>query len=144
MTAKLISEMTVPECQKLLDEHHFGRLAFIDHAEARPMIIPVNYVTHGGKVVFRTDPGGKLTAALSGAPVAFEVDGIQGQERVGWSVVVLGHVEEVTDSAEIDELRKTPLIPWAPGAKPHYVRIDSDRLSGRRISVADLPSHWWG
>jgi hypothetical protein len=76
--------------------------------------------------------------------VAFEIDGIQTQERIGWSVVVLGHLREVTDATEIDALQKTPLVPWASGAKEHYVRVDSDRLSGRRLSVADLPSNWWG
>ena len=144
MTAKVIEELAVSECQRLLDDHHFGRLAFVDLAEGIPMIIPVNYVTHGGMVVFRTDRDAKLTAALGGAPVAFEVDGVQEQERVGWSVVVLGYLQEVTDPAEVDELSKTPLIPWAPGAKQVYARVDPDRLSGRQISVADLPSSWWG
>ena len=68
MTAKMIEELAVPECQRLLDDHHFGRLAFIDLAEGVPMIIPVNYVTRGGIVVFRTDRGAKLTAAFGGAP----------------------------------------------------------------------------
>lgn len=144
MPENVISNLSTRECQQLLDEHHFGRLAFVDQAEARPMIIPVNYLTHGGKVVFQTDPGAKLTAALGRTPVAFEVDGIQERERVGWSVVVLGCLEEINDPAVIEELRQTPLMPWAPGAKQHYVRVDPDRLSGRRISLADLPSHWWG
>jgi hypothetical protein len=76
--------------------------------------------------------------------VAFEVDGVQDQEQVGWSVVVQGQVQEVTDTAEIEELRTTPLAPWAPGAKSHFVRINTDRVGGRRVSVADVPSHWWG
>ena len=144
MTTNLISELSLTECQQLLDAHHFGRLAFLDQDEGIPMIIPVNYVTHRGKIVFRTDPGAKLTAALRAAPVAFEVDGVHDQEQVGWSVVVQGQVQEVTDTAEVADLRTTPLAPWAPGAKPHYVRIDTDRVGGRRVSVADLPSHWWG
>jgi nitroimidazol reductase NimA-like FMN-containing flavoprotein (pyridoxamine 5'-phosphate oxidase superfamily) len=140
----MISELTTTECQDLLDKHHFGRLAFVDQVEQIPLITPVNYLTHEGKVVFRTDPGGKLTAALNDAPVAFEVDGIQAHERTGWSVVLLGRLEPVTDSTEIEALLKTPLVPWAPGAKQHYVRITPDRLTGRRVSVADLPSNWWG
>jgi hypothetical protein len=144
MTGNMISELTTSECQQLLDEHHFGRLAFIDDSEHIPVIIPVNYLTHDGDVVFRTDPGAKLTAALTGAAVAFEVDGIDAQQRIGWSVVALGQLREVTEPAEIDALQKTPLVPWASGAKQHYVRVESDRLSGRRVSVADLPSNWWG
>ena len=139
-----MDELTNSECGQLLDEHHFGRLAFIDPSELIPVIIPVNYLTYEGRVVFRTDPGSKLTAALSGAPVAFEVDGIHTQQRIGWSVVVLGHLREVTEISEINALQKTPLIPWASGAKQHYVRVDADRLSGRRVSLAELPSNWWG
>ena len=144
MAGNMISELTTSECQQLLDEHHFGRLAFIDESEHIPVIIPVNYLTHDGNVVFRTGPGAKLTAALNGAPVAFEVDGIDAQQRIGWSVVVLGQLREVTEPTEIDALQKTPLVPWASGAKQHYVRVDSERVSGRRVSVADLPSNWWG
>ena len=144
MTGNMISELTTSECRQLLDEHHFGRLAFIDRSEHIPVIIPVNYVTHDRDVVFRTDPGAKLTAAFHGAPVAFEVDGIDAQQRIGWSVVVLGQLREVTEPTEIDALHKTPLVPWASGAKQHYVRVDADRVSGRRVSVADLPSNWWG
>ena len=55
-----------------------------------------------------------------------------------------GHVQEVTESTELDELRKTPLVAWAFGAKEHYVRINPGRVGGRRINVADLPSNWWG
>ena len=76
--------------------------------------------------------------------MAFEVDGIDSQQRIGWSVVVLGQLREVTEPTEIDALQKTPLVPWASGDKQHYVRVDSDRLSGRRVSVAALPSNWWG
>ena len=50
-----------------------------------------------GWLFFGTDPGSKLTAALHGAPVAFEVDGTDEQQQVGWSVVVRGHIEEVTE-----------------------------------------------
>ena len=49
----------------------------------------------------------------------------------------------VFDEAFLRQLERLPLIPWAPGKKPYYVRI-SGTLSGRRIALADLPSQWWG
>ena len=88
--------------------------------------------------------GSKLTAALHEAPVAFEVDGIDERQQTGWSVVVRGHVETVTDPAECDQLRETPLVAWAPGAKPHYVRVNPRMVTGRRVSLHRLPSDWWG
>lgn len=143
MTAKRFEKLTTQECLDLLGRHHLGRLAFVDRVGVVPQIIPVNYVLDGDVVVFRTDPGSKLAAAIRGAPVAFEVDGVDEQQRVGWSVVVRGDASEVTEATELDRLRQGPLVPWAPGAKSHYVRVPG-RVTGRRISVADLPSNWWG
>jgi len=137
-------ELSTVECQDLLGRNHFGRLGFMDQVGVMPMIIPVNYLFHDGKVVFRTDPGSKLNAALHEAGVAFEVDGIDEAQKTGWSVVVRGHVEAVTDPVERDELAKASVEAWAPGEKPHYVRVNPRLVTGRRLSLEHLPSHWWG
>lgn len=144
MPDNILSELTIGECHTLLAGHHLGRLAFLDRAGVMPMIIPVNYLLHDETVVFRTDPGSKLIAALHGSPVAFEVDGTDEPQQLGWSVVVRGFLEEVTDPDERDRLSATPLVAWAPGAKAHYVRVNPRLVSGRRIRVQGLPSHWFG
>lgn len=145
MPHKQTETLTTAECRELLDRHHFGRLAFVDSVGVLPSIIPINYLlTDDDKVVFRTDAGSKLAAALRRAPVAFEVDGVDEHRRTGWSVLVRGRAEELTDDAQLAQLRETPLLAWAPGAKKHYVRINASKVSGRRISIADLPSNWWG
>jgi uncharacterized protein len=95
-------------------------------------------------VVIRTDPNSKLGSALRTTTAAFEIDGIDEGERTGWSVVVTGRAEEVVDPKEVDELRQTPLLPWAPGDRSQYVRIMPTLITGRCISVAELPSNWWG
>jgi nitroimidazol reductase NimA-like FMN-containing flavoprotein (pyridoxamine 5'-phosphate oxidase superfamily) len=144
MPDKRVENLTTAECRELLDRHHFGRLAFVDSVGVLPSIIPINYLLTDDKVVFRTDAGSKLAAAVRRAPVAFEVDGVDERRRVGWSVLVRGRAEEITDEARLAQLRQTPLLAWAPGAKEHYVRINASKLSGRRISIAELPSNWWG
>jgi uncharacterized protein len=144
MSNKRVEILTVAECRELLDGHHFGRFGFVDSVGVFPSIIPVNYLLDGDKIVIRTDAGSKLAAALRGAPVAFEVDGVDETHQVGWSVVVRGHAEEVTDSDKLAELRQTPLLAWHPGPKPHYVRINASQVIGRRIRIADLPPNWWG
>ena len=117
-------ELSREECHTLLGGRHLGRLAFVD--DKWPVILPVNYVLDDASVIFRTDEGSKLDAAVRGAPVAFEVDGVNEIEQTGWSVLARGHAEEVTDPDQLDRLRRLPLVPWAPGAKAHYVRIDDD------------------
>ena len=130
------------ECHALLGRRHLGRLAFVEGE--LPLILPVNYVLDDGAVIFRTDAGSKLDAAVRGAPVAFEVDGVDEIEQTGWSVLARGDAEEVTDPARLDRLKALPLVPWAPGAKAHYVRVAAAQVTGRRISVADMPFSWWG
>jgi nitroimidazol reductase NimA-like FMN-containing flavoprotein (pyridoxamine 5'-phosphate oxidase superfamily) len=117
-------------------------VAFLD--DGAPTILPVNYVLVDGHVVFRTDAGGKLEAALRREQVAFEIDGVELANRTGWSVLVRGRAERVSDPSELARLRTMPLVAWAPGAKPHYVRIGAAEITGRRISAADLPTSWWG
>ena len=135
-------QLTGDECLALLGRSHLGRIAFIEGG--RPLVLPVNYVLDDEAVVFRTDSGSKLDAAALGLPVAFEVDGIDPATRTGWSVVIRGQAEYVTSRAGLERLRRLPPVPWAPGAKAHYVRIRATEVTGRRISVADLPSTWWG
>jgi uncharacterized protein len=144
MSNKRVEILTTAECRELLDRHHFGRLGFMDAVGVLPAIIPVNYLLDEDKVVIRTDAGSKLNAALRGAPVAFEVDSVDETYEIGWSVVVRGRAEEVTDEDKLAELRQTPLLAWHPGPNPRYVRINASQVSGRRIRIADIPSNWWG
>jgi uncharacterized protein len=130
------------ECRALLASTHLGRIALV--RSGRPLILPVNFVLDEAAVVFRTDEGSKLDAALQGAEVAFEADGVDKHPQTGWSVVVRGRAEHVTDRVDLERLRRLPLVPWAPGAKASYVRIQPDETTGRRIGVADLPHDWWG
>src|SRR4051812_41199441 len=107
-----LTELDQNECLRLLEHHHFGRLAFPDQVGELPMIIPVNYVFNEG-VVVRTSEGSKLRAAADNAGAAFEIDGVDERDRTGWSVVVRGRVEEVTDAAALAELSAVPLVTWA-------------------------------
>jgi nitroimidazol reductase NimA-like FMN-containing flavoprotein (pyridoxamine 5'-phosphate oxidase superfamily) len=125
--------LTEQECRELLANPpvHVGRVALIDGG--RPLILPVNYLFTDGAVVFRTDPGTKLATALREEQVAFEVDAVDTAWREGWSVVVLGRAEEVTDADDRRRLQALPLRAWGPGAKDHLVRIRPTKISGRRI-----------
>jgi hypothetical protein len=140
---KEMEELTPAQCRELLSRHHLGRIAYLEQVGVLPLILPVNYLLVGDSVVFRTDPGSKLTAALHKAPVAFEVDGVDPELEVGWSVLLRGFVTEVTSRVEVDHLSSSPLNAWAPGRKGHFLRIEVRQLTGRRISIAPLPSEWW-
>jgi nitroimidazol reductase NimA-like FMN-containing flavoprotein (pyridoxamine 5'-phosphate oxidase superfamily) len=111
-----------------------GRVAFI--ADGKPMLLPVNYRADDESVVFCTADGSKLAHLSGGAPAAFEVDAARPGTRSGWSVVVQGTAEEVTDPDELYELRHGPLKSWATDASEHWIRITIEQISGRRIPEA--------
>jgi uncharacterized protein len=140
----LMEELAEDECFNLLKRHHFGRVAIAEGVDLPPMIMPLNYLVDADTVVVRTDPDSRLGSALRGAMVTFEIDGVDQLQRTGWSVVVSGRAQEVVDPGDLLELNQTPLLPWAPGDRTQYVRITPGSVTGRRISVADLPSNWWG
>jgi nitroimidazol reductase NimA-like FMN-containing flavoprotein (pyridoxamine 5'-phosphate oxidase superfamily) len=120
------------ECIELLTHESFvGRVGLV--VDGRPLVLPVNYMVDRGTVVFCTAEGTKLNAVVGGADVAFEVDEHRSLRHAGWSVLVRGRAEVVTDETDLAHLRKGPLRPWAKGARASWVRIPLDEVSGRRI-----------
>ncbi|MBV9363154.1 MAG: pyridoxamine 5'-phosphate oxidase family protein [Solirubrobacterales bacterium] len=126
-------ELSREECLRLLAENSVGRLAV--SGKDAPVIRPVNYAFDQASqsVVFRTAPGSKFYTLLRRDTAAFEVDGLDHEARSGWSVIVVGATEEVTNPADLRRLDGLDLDSWAPGDKPHWVRIRAWTVSGRRI-----------
>jgi nitroimidazol reductase NimA-like FMN-containing flavoprotein (pyridoxamine 5'-phosphate oxidase superfamily) len=125
--------LTPEQCLELLADQHVGRLAVV--VGGRPEIFPINYVLDGDAIVFRTNSGTKL-AGTTQAEVAFEVDLTHYPTHSGWSVVVHGVAQEVTgaDREDVQErLHALPLGVWAPGEKPHVMRIAPHEITGRRV-----------
>lgn len=120
------------ESWNLLRQSVVGRLAVI-HDDA-PDIFPVNYLVDHGTVVVRSGGGTKHEAARNHV-VAFEVDGYDLDSGEAWSVVLRGRANEVYAVDEAIEIMDLPLFPWAPGVKPHLLRITPDSITGRRFVV---------
>jgi uncharacterized protein len=139
MSRPELAELDADECYRLLATHEIGRLGV--NAEHYPLIFPVNYALDREVIVIRTHPGTKLTAA-GHASVTFEVDEIDRRTRTGWSVLVRGLAEEVTDAhrAElVERTRASGVRPWAPGEHGRWMRIIPQGISGRRIVPGELP-----
>jgi nitroimidazol reductase NimA-like FMN-containing flavoprotein (pyridoxamine 5'-phosphate oxidase superfamily) len=122
-------------CAHLLSASGLGRLAVI--VNGRPQIFPVNHVYDrpSGCVVFPTRAGTKLHGALDWPWVAFEVDGLDRDGGGGWSVLVAGRAEEVTDPELIARAATAREALWGAGRGTHWVRIVPSEVSGRRISA---------
>ncbi|WP_113701553.1 pyridoxamine 5'-phosphate oxidase family protein [Nonomuraea lactucae] len=119
------------ECLRLLSSTPIGRIVFTDRA--LPAVQPVTFRLDGESVVIRTAAGSKLAAATRHAVVAFEVDEFDPEARTGWSVTAVGHARAVHDPEEIERLSALPLTAWAPGERDHYIVVDVEQVTGRRI-----------
>lgn len=128
-----LEEMPLDECRDRLSTHGVGRVGMT--TAAGPVVVPVNYSVVDGAVVYRTAPG-TLTAAPDGTEVAFEVDHIDEAQSEGWSVLVMGRAQQITDPREAHRLAERAYSrPWAGGDRGLWVRIEPVQVTGRRISV---------
>ena len=115
-------------CLELLSTQRIGRLGL--SVGALPVVHPVNFVLDGERVLVRTGVGSKLSAALRGAVVCFEVDDIDPTGTTGWSVLVTGRAHELQDE---DVERAAALLgDGSAWAGDHYVAVQVELISGRR------------
>ncbi|MCB1027873.1 MAG: pyridoxamine 5'-phosphate oxidase family protein [Microthrixaceae bacterium] len=129
--AEPTEELSEEQCWEFLAKATTGRLAVAigDH----PDIFPINHVVDDDVIVFRTDPGTKLAAAVLGTGVAYEVDHTDLEAGVAWSVVVKGQARELHTTEEMVRAEDLPLFPWETGSKHHYVAITAEEITGRRF-----------
>jgi nitroimidazol reductase NimA-like FMN-containing flavoprotein (pyridoxamine 5'-phosphate oxidase superfamily) len=126
------------QCLKLAATVPIGRVVFT--SRALPMIQPVNFVIEDDGVVIRTGAGSKLTAAVRGAVVAFQVDDFNSELHTGWSVSITGHALLVTGSPEIQRLEAEGPQTWVAEERTHFIKIMPELVSGRRVLQRSLPT----
>lgn len=128
------------DCWKYLRSSYIGRLAVINGTS--PEIFPVNFLCVREMLVFRTAPGTKLRALLTGLAVALETDGLNPYGTEVWSVVVKGIPSRFEGDPTSLEAAGPDREPWEPGLKEHLVQIRPTDVSGRRFAVHPR-SRWW-
>ena len=127
-----VVELGREESLELLARSGIGRVTFSVHGV--PVALPVNVALLDDDVVFATDKGSKLDAAVQGRVMSIEADGVDKVYHTGWSVVVTGVGEVLTDPRNVERVRRLPLQAWAPGPHPFIVRVPSSIVSGRRLA----------
>jgi uncharacterized protein len=127
-----LTELDDEECQELLTTRSVGRVAY--NLDGGPVVLPVNYTTYDGCVLFRTAPGRPLAEHVDGQPVSFEVDDVDDFTRSGWSVLLRGGAEVLAAEADLPDAAVPS--PWPDGARSLLVRVRPRSVTGRRL----LPS----
>lgn len=116
------------ECYALLHSRTLGRIGV--HLAGELTIFPVYYAVMEGDIVFRTGPGTKLSAAILGTSVAFEVD----NGSPGWSVLIRGHAHEIREPDAQMHAQSLLGHDWPAGERHQYVRITPGLVTGRRLA----------
>jgi nitroimidazol reductase NimA-like FMN-containing flavoprotein (pyridoxamine 5'-phosphate oxidase superfamily) len=127
MSSRGFDLLGTDECIALLGNRSFGRIGM--KIADDPIVLPVFYALVDGEIVFRTDPGTKLIAAVLESRVAFEVDDV----NEGWSVLVVGRAHEVRTPSVAESLQSRLDAFWPGGERDRLVRIEVERITGRRL-----------
>lgn len=121
-------------CVELLQTVVIGRVAWATES-GDAVVLPVNFIVVDDGVVFRTAEGTKVAVAQEGRRLCFETDDMEPALHVGWSVMITGTAEVVTDPDEVNRLQLLPLAPWDPAPQPYFVRIRASEMTGRRLPL---------
>ena len=120
------------ECERLLRANIVGRVAV--STPVGPHIVPVNYAVVDDTIVIRTSALSLLGTHGRDSMLAFEVDHVDHERHVGWSVVARGRAWAETDPVQVALIREGwPPRPWATGNRRLYLRMRWESLTGRAL-----------
>ena len=83
-------------------------------------------------IVLRTAARSSLDALDDGTPVVVEIDRLDEDRRVGWSVIVHGHISHIDD--DVLTVVGDTVHPWAPADKVRWMWVIPHSITGRAIS----------
>ena len=127
MSHRGLDVLSEAESTELLRTHTFGRV--VAKVGDDMAAYPVYYAFVDGTIIYRTDPGTKLAAAVLRARVSFEID----DEKDGWSVMAFGPCEELRSPRAIEEAHEALGTTWPDAERQRIVRIRPERITGRRL-----------
>lgn len=119
-----LAVLSEPECWDLLRSRPVGRVAW--SGVEGISVVPVNFVVVDDAVLLRTTPYSLMARDCAGREVAFEVDEIDDDRHLGWSVLVRGRCERERRPADAPH-------PWATGSRVLGLRVSVRSITGRRL-----------
>lgn len=119
------------DCWQLLHAQGVGRIAWANSEGIT--ILPVNHTVVEDGIIIRTTPTGLLGELAHDVTVAFQVDDVDAETQIAWSVLVRGRARELTEAERADRSMTIP-EPWAGGERNLLLRISVEQISGRVLS----------
>jgi nitroimidazol reductase NimA-like FMN-containing flavoprotein (pyridoxamine 5'-phosphate oxidase superfamily) len=132
-----VEELSSDECRLMLSLSAIGRIAFV--VDGLPIVLPVNYRLlndeTGMWILLRTRPGNTIDDAPD--RVAFEIDGVDYDHQLGWSVLVRGIMHHL-DHNEIELFtRRFDPRPWPGQDRSAWLAIKPQIVTGRRLTGSE-------
>jgi nitroimidazol reductase NimA-like FMN-containing flavoprotein (pyridoxamine 5'-phosphate oxidase superfamily) len=130
--AHTVEELGRDECLTRMATQRLGRLGVV--VEGVPIVLPMQFAMDGETVVLQTNQGGKtLNVPLSS--VSFEVDHVDWDEGVGWSVLLQGYGADISSALDqrSEALRSLTIQSWAPPPADRWLKIIPRKITGRVI-----------
>ncbi len=122
------------ECERLLRGGIVARVAV--STPDGPHIVPVNFAVVDDTIVVRTSSYSILGTYGPEAMLAFEMDHIDHDRHVGWSIVARGRGWAELDPGEVARIKEVwQPRPWASGNRNLYVRMRWSTLTGRALGT---------
>ena len=127
-------QLNAEECWALMAGQTTGRIGFLH--DGLVTIFPLNCIVHDRAVYFRTAAEGVIaTSQLERA--AFQLDHLDTVTRSGWTILVNGSLERISDPELLKTLWGSRADePWAPGQRNVFFGIAVQKISGRRVHPA--------
>ena len=132
----LLRKLSRDECWQRLSEHTMGRIGYVDRDG--PVILPLNYQVHDGRLLLRTASYTQMAVHLPGQVAAFEIDDADPHGHTGWSVLVRGRVEHVLHGATEVPAAGPESAPWPDGLRSMVFSLTPDLVTGRALRQADV------
>lgn len=126
-----IQELSEQQSWDLLEQARFARLATRDGDDID--ITPLNIVTDGERLYFRSAKGAKVLQLQLNPSVTLEIDRATGSEA--HSVVVRGTARMLTETEDIERVESLGLRPWLETEKLEFVEIIPTRITGRKFRL---------
>jgi nitroimidazol reductase NimA-like FMN-containing flavoprotein (pyridoxamine 5'-phosphate oxidase superfamily) len=125
-----LNVLSPDECWSLLDRQQFARIAWT--GPSGPVVLPVNYTRDGEAVWVRTGAHSELAREADESKVAVLVDEIDPVTHSGWTVLLRGTAHAEYHEERVPEAVRG-LVTWASGARPIWLRLAPDNVTGRRM-----------
>lgn len=136
-----IEQLTEAVCMRLLGTVRVGRVALTRHA--LPVVLTVSFAIDGDGIVLRAASASVLATSRDDVVVAFEAGELDPDTGSGWSVLITGTMQKITEGSAVKRVQQLRPTPWASDDRHRFVRIAPGLVSGTRVEHrSDQPEAW--